>query len=341
LQTVTPHILRNLALTAIAAVSVACGSGSAKADTQSDDAAAKVQAPTFDADSAFAYIKAQTDMGPRTPQSAAHAHCQAWMVAKLRAHHADSIIEQRATVTDYFGKSLPINNILAQFNPTAGKRILLLAHYDTRPWADEDADASKHKTPIDGANDGASGVGVLVEIARQLGNKAPGVGVDLLMVDAEDSGISAPDGASEDEQAQTELSWCLGTQYFVQHMPYNSANAPMHAILLDMVGGKDAVFKHEYFSYQAARNVAQKVWQTAADAGFASRFVDTIGGAVTDDHLHIIGAGIPAIDIIEIGHPQTGSFNPTWHTTADTIDNIDTNTLKAVGQTLINYIYSL
>jgi hypothetical protein len=321
---------------------VACGSGSAKADNSADDAAAAVQAPTFNADSAYACVKAQTDMGPRTPQSAAHAQCQAWMVAKLRAAGADTVIEQRATVTDYYGKKLPINNIFAQYNRAAKKRILLLAHYDTRPWADEDADASKHSTPIDGANDGASGVGVLIEIARTLGsNNMPAVGVDILMVDAEDSGISAPDDASDDEQAKAELSWCLGTQYFVQHMPYNAANAPSQAILLDMVGGKDAVFKHEYFSYQAARSVAQKVWQTAADAGYASRFVDTIGGAVTDDHLHIIGAGIPAIDIIEIGHPQTGTFNPTWHTTADTIDNIDANTLMAVGQTLINYIYSL
>lgn len=337
----TPHILRHLAIAALAVIGAACGSTSAKADTQTDDTTQTVEAPTFSADSAFAYVKAQTDMGPRTPQSPAHARCQAWMVAQLHAFNADTVIQQRVTVTDYYGKSLPINNIMGRYNTSDKKRILLLAHYDTRPWADEDADASKHNTPIDGANDGASGVGVLLELARHLGANSPQIGVDILFVDAEDSGISAPDDASEDEQAQTELSWCLGTQYFAQHMPYTPANAPFAAILLDMVGGKNAVFKHEYFSYQAAKNIADKVWQTASDSGFSSQFQNSIGGAVTDDHLHIIAAGIPAIDIIEIGNDQTGSFNPTWHTTNDNIDNIDANTLKAVGQTLINYIYSL
>jgi Zn-dependent M28 family amino/carboxypeptidase len=174
-----------------------------------------------------------------------------------------------------------------------------------------------------------------------VGSKAPSVGVDILMVDAEDSGISAPDGASQQEQADTELSWCLGTQYFAQNLPYNNSNAPYAAILLDMVGGKDAVFKYEYFSYQSAQSLCEAVWTAAENAGFGSRFDKSIGGAVTDDHLHLIAAGIPSIDIIEIGHPQTGSFNPTWHTTNDNIDNIDTATLKAVGQKVINFIYSL
>jgi Zn-dependent M28 family amino/carboxypeptidase len=336
------HLLKNIFISALATVSVACGSSNkANADNTAADDVAPVSAPTFNADSAYSYVKAQTDMGPRTPGSQANKQCQQWMVAKLHAAGADTVIEQCATVTDHTGTRLPINNVLGRFNTKASKRMLLLAHYDTRPWADEDADATKHNTPIDGANDGASGVAVLLELARQIGNKAPSIGVDILMVDAEDSGISAPDGASEQEQADTELTWCLGTQYFAQHLPYNSANAPMAAILLDMVGGKDAVFKYEYFSYESAQSLCEAVWQTADKAGFGSRFVKSIGGAVTDDHLHLIAAGIPTIDIIEIGHPQTGSFNPTWHTTADNISNIDTATLKAVGQTVINYIYSL
>lgn len=337
----TFHILRNLAIIALSTITVACGGGRAKADNQADEHVANVAAPSFNADSAFSYIKTQTDFGPRTLQSKAHALCEDWIYTKLRHCKPDSIMQQRASVVDYSGKQQPINNILAQFNRGAEKRMLLLAHYDSRPWADEDADESKHNTAIDGANDGASGVGVLLEIARIISNKAPKVGVDILMVDAEDLGVSAPDGADEQQQAKSELTWCLGTQYFVQNMPYTPASAPKFAILLDMVGGKDAVFRHEYFSYQSAKDIADKVWQTAADAGFSNRFVSTIGGAVTDDHLHIIAAGIPAIDIIEIGHPQTGSFNPTWHTTNDTLENIDPNTLEAVGQTLINFIYSL
>jgi Zn-dependent M28 family amino/carboxypeptidase len=327
---------------ALASISVACSGSNAKAESSvdNDDAAQKVM-PVFDADSAFAFVKAQTDFGPRVPQTSAHTQCERWMVQKLKAFGADTVIEQRATVNDYYGKSLPINNIFAKFNASASKRILLLAHYDSRPWADEDADATKHGTAIDGANDGASGVGVLLELARMLGNQSATVGVDILMVDAEDMGISAPDDASDEEQAATELSWCLGTQYFVRNMPYNPANAPQYAILLDMVGGKGATFKYEYFSYQSAQSLNEKLWQTAADAGYGSRFIKSVGGAVTDDHLHLIAAGIPSVDIIEIGHPETGSFNPTWHTTDDTIDNIDVSTLKAVGQTIVNYIYSL
>jgi Zn-dependent M28 family amino/carboxypeptidase len=329
-------------ISALAAVSVACSGSSAKAESSTADSdSVSVEMPSFDADSAFAYVKIQTQFGPRVPQTAAHKQCEQWMVQKLKDFGADTVIEQRATVRDYYGKPLPINNILAKFNASASKRILLLAHYDSRPWADEDADAGKHTTAIDGANDGASGVGVLLELARLLGNKSAAIGVDILMVDAEDMGVSAPDDASEEEQAATELSWCLGTQYFVQHLPYNPTNAPQAAILLDMVGGKDATFKYEYFSYQSAQSLVDKIWQTADEAGFGSRFVRSMGGAVTDDHLHLIAAGIPSVDIIEIGHPATGSFNPTWHTTADTIDNIDVATLKAVGQTIVNYIYSL
>lgn len=312
-----------------------CGkSGNAKAAAEPDRAeTVEVTVPQADADSAFAYVKAQTDMGPRNPGSAAHARIQDWIAARLGAFGADTVIMQRAAVMGPDGKRLPICNIMGRFNPEASRRLLLLAHYDTRPWADEDPDPANRHTPISGANDGASGVGVLMEIARHLGQNAPAVGVDLLFVDAEDS------GSSSDESPSSDLTWCLGTQHWVTDMPYTPASLPEGAILLDMVGGRDAVFRQEYFSRTQAPALLEKVWRTAADAGFGARFIPEVGGAVNDDHLHLLANGIPAVDIIEIGHPETGSFNPTWHTLSDNIDNIDPETLRVVGQTVLNVVY--
>lgn len=302
------------------------------------DTAVSVTVPDFNADSAYSYVAAQTAMGPRVPGSAAHAQCRTWLVEKLNAHGADTVTVQHGRMTDASGKLLDIYNIMGRFNPAATERVLLLAHYDTRPWADEDADAANHSRPIDGANDGASGVGALLEVARLLGQQKPGIGVDILFVDAEDSGISSQSEESAD-QALTDLTWCLGTQYFVDHLPYPAGSLPKAAILLDMVGGRNAVFKHEYFGYSQAPLLAAEVWQTAKEAGYSQRFAGELGGAVNDDHIHLLGAGIPTIDIIEIGHPETGTFNPTWHTMQDNLDNIDPETLKAVGQTVTNFVY--
>lgn len=286
----------------------------------------------FDADSAYAYVKAQVDMGPRVPGTEAHDRCTQYLANRLHDFGADSVIVQNGTVTAFDGTQLPISNISARFNGTApnAKSVVLIAHYDTRPWADEDLDIDNHNTPIDGANDGASGVGVLLEVARQIGLERPGINVEIFLTDAEDYGSS--DGYSED-------SWCLGTQYYLASNPY-SVGKPAYGILLDMVGGKGATFYREQFSEYYAKPINDKVWAQAKSAGLSSRFVDRVGGAITDDHLFFIKARIPTIDIIEMNNAATGSFPPYWHTMGDNMDNIDRGTLGAVGSVVTSLLYS-
>ncbi|MDE6267598.1 MAG: M28 family peptidase [Muribaculaceae bacterium] len=291
---------------------------------------------TFDADSAFKYVKAQTDFGPRVPGTEAHRRCGAMLAAELKRLGADTVLTQEATVTAFDGTRLPIVNIMGRFNPEAPMRVLLAAHWDSRPWADSEEDETARLKPIDGANDGASGTGVLMEVARQLAsNPLPaGLGVDILMVDAEDYGTPS------DSPRQDEDSWCLGTQYFIEHMPYKPTQLPIYGIVLDMVGGRDAKFHREYFSQRLAYPVVNRVWAEAIAAGYGDRFINSTGGAITDDHIYLNKAGIPTIDIIENDNELTGSFNPTWHTLDDTIENIDPATLGVVGQTVLNTIYN-
>lgn len=326
------HFLPIIALLAMLAAS--CGGRTAvtaSADRQAVEPHTEaVAAVTFNADSAYANVAAQVAFGPRVPGSAAHGECARWLEAELVRHGADTVMVQEANiVSPLTGKPIKAKNIFAQYNPGAPKRVLLLAHWDTRPVADEDRRTERRDTPIDGANDGASGVGVILELARMLGVDSARIGVDILLVDAEDSGVHADD-----------QSWALGTQDWVRNMPYGHSALPAYGILLDMVGGRDARFGREYFSERFAPAVLDKVWATARAKGHGRIFVSEPGGAVTDDHIHINGAGIPCIDIIDASHPATGSFNPTWHTTDDNLDNIDVNTLRAVGETVAAVIYN-
>lgn len=287
----------------------------------------------FDSDSAYSHVARQVAMGPRVPGTRANAECAAYILSELHRQGADSIREQRSHVTAYNGDVLPMNNIMGAFNPQAKERILLLAHYDTRPWADSDDNQDYNSKPIPGANDGASGVGVLLEIARHLSSVKPPVGVDMLFVDVEDYGQLS--GFSNHDE-----TWCLGTQYWAEHMPYANDSLPRYAILLDMVGGIDAKFHREYFSNKYAPNIVDKAWGIAALSGQSERFVNLDGGAVIDDHIYVNKAGIPAIVIIESKNDETKSFPPTWHTMDDNMANIDRSTLKAVGQTVLNIIYN-
>lgn len=304
-------------------------------DTQTEKMSGSViKSPaTFDSDSAYAYVARQVAMGPRIPGTRANAECAEYIRTELMRHGADTVTEQRATVTAYNGDRLPINNLMGRFNTEAPARILLVAHYDTRPWADSDSEQINHLEPVPGANDGASGVGVILEIARHLSVNKPAIGVDMLLVDAEDYGQSS--GFSNHDE-----TWALGTQYWTEHMPYTQDNMPRYAILLDMVGGIDAKFHREYFSNNYARNIVDKVWGIAARSGYSDRFVNLDGGAVVDDHLYLNRAGIPAIDIVESKNEVTKSFSPTWHTVDDNMDNIDRSSLKAAGQTVLNVIYN-
>lgn len=303
-------------------------SGASGADSSADPAAAEI--PEFSADSAFAYVKHQTDLGPRVPNTEAHRQASAWLIAQLKKRGAE-VVEQRVTLPAFDGTKLNTVNIMGRFQPGKSDRVLLLAHYDCRPWADQDPDPAKRQQPVDGANDGASGVGILLELARQLQahplpEDAPGI--DILFVDAEDWGTDGDDS-----------SWALGTNYFVNN-PIVPAYHPNYAILLDMVGSGNATFYKEYFSEQAASWLNSAIWTAAATAGYGQKFLPQVGGAVTDDHRPLIAAGIPAIDIIDYRLQPEEGFDPVWHTTADVIENISPETLKAVGQTLLQYFYA-
>lgn len=330
------HLFFSAAMSAMAVTLLSGCRTNGNSDSRTDDSVAGkgvvIGAP-FDADSAYAYVDRQVAFGPRVPGSEASAACSAWLQSELERHGAKGVKTQTGVVTAFNGDRLPIVNVMASYNPEARHRVLLLAHYDTRPWADFDDREENRLLPIPGANDGASGVGVLLEVARQLGQNEPAIGVDMLFVDAEDYGQSS--GFSNHDE-----SWALGTQHWVANIPYASDSLPRYAILLDMVGGIDAKFHREYFSNQAAPGIVDKVWGAAARAGYGDRFVNVDGGAVIDDHFYVNQAGIPAINIIESKNEATKSFNPTWHTAQDNMDNIDRKTLKAVGQTVLNVIYS-
>lgn len=327
------NFIRLLGMLAMTAALTACSGASGQGSSAGNSAATDATAPRFtaDADSLFQYVADQVDLGPRVPGSDAHRQCGDMIVSRLGSYGIDSVAQQLAPVVTFDGTRHTARNIMGCINPDAAKRVLLLAHYDTRPWADNDPVAADRTRPIAGANDGGSGVAVLLETARVLGKSLPdSVGVDLLFVDLEDSGTSGG--------AESESSWCLGTQEWVKQMPYTTANRPMFGILLDMVGGQGAVFHREYISHQLAPAIVDRIWAVARESGFGDRFVNSVGGAVVDDHLFVNRAGIPCIDIIESQNAHTGSFNPTWHTTSDNLGAIDRNSLKAAAQVVLNAI---
>jgi len=318
------HTIISAAASLLCIMSSCAGSKKEAAAAETD----KLETPaaTFNADSAMHYVRTQVEFGPRVNNTPAHKATSGYLRKEL-ARHGAKVVTQEATLRSADGVDLRAMNIMGMYNPEATDRLLLLAHYDTRPWADEDPDPNNHTKPVPGANDGASGVGVLLEIARQLGSRNPDRGVDILFVDAEDRGTHTADD-----------SWALGARYFAQN-PISEGYAPAEAILLDMVGGENATFGREHFSNMYAPELMNRIWAIAKDSGFGEFFKDIPSGAVTDDHVELIQAGIPAIDIIDFRSGSESGFNPTWHTMADDLENIDPRTLNAVGQTILNYIF--
>ena len=291
--------------------------------------------PAFIADSAMAYCQAQCDFGPRTMNSKAHDLCEEWIVNKFKGFGLE-VETQKADLTGWDGTKLHSTNIIAHFNPQAERRILICAHWDSRPWADNDPDSANWHKPVLAANDGASGVGVMLEVARLLQNDTTlAIGVDLVCFDAEDYGT--PQWAEKNEDSEN--TWALGAQYWAKNLPENYK--PQFGILLDMVGGQGAKIYQEQNSIRYAASIVDKVWSAARHAGFSSVFANEVGGGVTDDHVPVNEAGIPTVDIIPF-YPdcRQSSFGPTWHTINDDMEHLDINTLKAVGQTLIQVIYS-
>lgn len=331
---------RFLNILVLAVLSAACSGGkvkSAKSLTPpiSNESKSEIIVPAFDGDSAYSFVKAQTDFGPRVPNTDAHKKCARYLADKLRSFGIETMV-QNIQVTTFDGVIINGYNIIGRVNPQSAARVIVCAHWDSRPWADNDPDPKNHKTPVDGADDGASGVGVILELARQFQQKAPGIGVDLIFFDAEDWGPGDDYKGSDADDF-----WGLGTQYWSRIPHVNGYNA-RYAVLLDMVGGRGAKFYREGVSLHFAKNVVDKYWNAAASIGHGGMFLQQDGGFVTDDHYYINTiAGIPAIDIIPY-HPDCAqsSFGPTWHTVNDNIDNIDKSTLKAVGETLLYVLYN-
>ena len=293
--------------------------------------------PAFNADSAYAFCQAQCDFGPRAMNTEGHEKCREWIVAQFRQYGC-KVKQQHADLKGYDGTTLKATNIMAQYRPELTTRILLCAHWDSRPWADNDPDEANWHKPILAANDAASGVAVMMEIARLLQtNEVPSqIGVDFLCLDAEDWGT--PQWA--EDQTNSADSWALGAQYFARNLP--EGYEARYGILLDMVGGQGAQFYQEQISKLFASGIVKKVWRAARQAGYGSFFPKKEGGQITDDHLPLNQvAKIPTIDIISY-YPDCAqsSFGPTWHTLADDMQHIDRNTLKAVGQTVIQVLWT-
>lgn len=288
--------------------------------------------PVFNSDSAYYFVEQQVAFGPRVPNTDAHEACGDWLEENLR-RFADSVFVQNTRLRAFDGTVLQVRNFIGSFQPDKKSRILLCAHWDTRPWADHDPNPDNHYRPIDGANDGASGVGVLLEIARLLNQEKPNVGVDIVFFDAEDYGKHRLVNAADQD------SWALGSQFWAK-TPHKSDYFARFGILLDMVGAENASFKHEGYSMMYAPNVVRKVWSIARGEGFGHYFLNREGGFIIDDHYYINKIrNIPVINIIDQRDNTPHGFFDSWHTVDDTMDNIDTATLQAVGQTVTAIVY--
>ena len=327
------HILLFAAAALMAASVCSCKSAKKNASADDDSAVALI-GPDFNADSAMAYCAAQCDFGPRTMNSEAHDRCADWIERKFRQFGCD-VQAQKADFNGYDGTLLHGRNIIARANPSATTRLLVCAHYDSRPWADNDPDSANWHRPVMAANDGASGVAVMLELARLMqGDTTLTVGVDFVCFDAEDWGT--PQWA---DTPDTGDSWALGAQYFAETLP--KGYDVRYGVLLDMVGGQGARFFQEGVSKQYAPAIVKKIWRAARKAGYGSTFPTDDGGMITDDHVPLNQkAGIPTVDIINY-YPDCAqsSFGPTWHTVSDDMQHLDPATLKAVGQVMVQVIY--
>lgn len=287
--------------------------------------------PIFNTDSAYFYIEKQVAYGPRVPNSEAHAQCAEYLVETLERFGAQ-VITQEDIVQRYDGIKMEMKNIIGSFNPDAYKRILLCAHWDTRFIADYDS-INTH-LPILGANDGGSGVGVLLEIARQINLNPIDIGVDIIFFDVEDQ------GQPNNQDTFIPHSWCLGSQYWSLN-PHVKNYFADYGILLDMVGAQDAVFAKEGVSQQFAPRIVDKVWKIAQKNGFSNFFISQKTPPIIDDHLYINNLiHIPTINIVEYNDTTHNKFNAHHHKHSDNMSIINKETLQAVGQTVLAVVYN-
>ena len=283
----------------------------------------KISIPQFDGSRAYQYLIKQTDFGPRVPGTRAHKLCLEFLVSEMEKF-AEAVNRQEFSHKGYDGKNIIMTNIISSFNLKATTRILLLAHWDSRPFAERDPDPANRSKPILGANDGASGIAILMEIANHLKEKSPPVGIDMLFTDGEDY------GKEEDFN-----NYFLGSKYFVKNLP--AGYKPVFGILIDMVGDAQLEIPKDRYSIKYAPEIVEIVWSKAHELG-VYQFSDKLQGWVMDDHLPLNEIGIKTIDIIDFDYPDES--NRYWHTLEDTPNKCSPESLEAVGKVLLNVIYT-
>ncbi|GHT69127.1 glutamine cyclotransferase [Bacteroidia bacterium] len=293
----------------------------------------EIKVPAFNADSAYSYTEKQVSFGPRVPGTTAHDSCGNYLAGELRRFGA-AVTEQKATLHLLDNSPIAIKNIIGSFQPENKNRILLCAHWDSRPYADHDQDSKNWYTPIDGANDGAGSCAALLEIARQVQTSQPAVGIDIIFFDAEDWG--KPDFPVKDKHYG---NWCMGSEYWAKNPHVLNYNA-RYGILLDMVSGTNALFFKEEESTRQASHVVKKVWEAAQATGYEAYFPNRPGSGIVDDHLQVMKyRKIPCIDIIQTNPESEQGFASYWHTLDDSMKSVDKKTLQAVGQTVLYVLY--
>jgi Zn-dependent M28 family amino/carboxypeptidase len=297
---------------ALSSLAIACGGDSQKGSAAQREPTSTAASTGFSGAAAYNYAKAQVDFGPRVPGSPAAKKAGDWIISQMRAR-ADTVIVQSFTYPTADGKKLPLRNILARFRPDLKERVLYLTHWDSRPISESATTEAERKMPVPGANDGASGVGMFVALADVLKKTRPTVGVDLLFTDGEDYGQFGP----------PEVDVLIGAKYFATHLP-SPDYKPLYGVLWDMIGDRDLRIPYEMISFQQAPEVVSRVWQTAADLGYANIFVQESGGEVIDDHVPLLRAGLRVIDVIDLTYPP-------HHTPQDTMDKISAKSLTIVG----------
>ncbi|MGO9480617.1 MAG: M28 family peptidase [Candidatus Kryptoniota bacterium] len=308
----------------ISLIAASCSRRVPESQSQESEHTAKtstVPIPQFDGNSAFAVLVKQCDFGPRNPNSSGHEECLAYLQQQFSLY-ADSVALQKFNVPGYDGTVLHLTNVIASFNLRAKTRVLLTAHWDTRPRNDQERSGPKDK-PIFGANDGASGVAVLLELARDFKESPPPEGVDIILWDGEDYG------------KEGDLDYYfLGSKYWAATKP--QSYYPIFSINLDMVGDKELSLPKEANSVKYAPDVVELVWNMAAQMG-VSQFIDRVGEAISDDHLSLDQIGIKAIDIIDFAYPD--KTNRYWHTLEDTPDKCSGASLAAAGRVLLEVLF--
>jgi len=270
--------------------------------------------PTFDSNKSFEYLKKQCAFGPRPPGTTAHIKTKEYLTSELKKF-ANSVVLQNF-IHKRGEKTINLTNVIAIFGPNVDKKVILAAHWDTRPFADKDPDKDKRNQPIMGANDGASGVAVLLELARAFKSSPPPVKVIMVLFDGEDYG-------------KTTSEMFLGSRYFAHNI--RPEWFPDYGVLLDMIGDKDLNIYIEQNSLNAAPEVVNRVWKTASDLGL-KEFYNKVGYGITDDHIELINVGIECIDIIDFDYPY-------WHTLQDTPDKCSPISLGIIGKLLLELIY--